>query len=243
RPRFSTTSGGSNFPPSAVPVVSCVTPLLLAGDVFADPLLGNLGQRAVGLHFLEDFLDLGIPFRIALFGCNPDRLVEQLALDDLELAARILDTLPGGQVAGDDSVEPLAGAQRQILESSVFRIVRNPGDVIEGELDVLRVPVRRLDHQLLVDVFLESGAGFGANLLAAQVGSALDVGVVAVDHDHGGCRVILVDEVEHLAALGGRRHRADADIPAALPVAGRDDRPGRRLDLVVYAQPLGEFLR
>src|SRR6185436_475587 len=39
---------------------------LLAGDVGADPLLGDRLQGAVGFHGLEDLLDLGLPFRIAL---------------------------------------------------------------------------------------------------------------------------------------------------------------------------------
>ena len=61
-------------------------------------------------------------------------------------------------------------------------------------------------------------------------------------HRERGRRVV-VDrrEIEHLGARRGRGHRADRDVPAAVPLAGGDHLPAGRDELDVDAEPLGDL--
>ena len=55
--------------------------------------------------------------------------------------------------------------------------------------------------------------------------------------------VVRLGEVEHRLPLVGRRHRADAHLPAVVPATGGDDVPGRRLPGDVHAEPVGDLGR
>src|ERR687884_161618 len=99
--------------------VGCVKPSLPGRDVEPDPFLGDRRQSAVGVHLLEDLLDFGLPFWIALVGRDPDRFSEKRLAYILELTAGLLDPLLGGKVAVDHRVQALARSECEVLEGGV----------------------------------------------------------------------------------------------------------------------------
>ncbi len=97
--------------------------------------------------------------------------------------------------------------------------------------------------RVALQVRVVRAAAADADLLAVQPARVGDRRVVLVHGDRGGRVVVGRREVEHLGPLGRDRHRADRDVPAAVPVA-RDDRlPGRRLPCDLDAHPLGDLGR
>jgi len=70
----------------------------------------------------------------------------------------------------------------------------------------------------------------------------VDAIIVGVDHDHRWRGVVGHREVEHLGAGLAGRHRADADVVAAVPATGGDHVPGGRFQAQLDAQFVGHCL-
>ncbi len=196
----------------------------------------QLAQGAVALEFGKDLANLGVPFRIVFFdGYRVGFFIQRLACQ-FEALVLIQARFCGHQI-GKYRVQPLAGTQPEVLKSHVVVVVRSDLHVFERVLQWLVFGA--IDNQILVQVAFVAGGAGQADLLAAQVLGRMDTIIRGVDHDHRRRGVVLDREVEHFGAGLARRHRADADVITAAPVARGDHVPGRCFEAQFDAQ----FLR
>ena len=133
-----------------------------------------------------------------------------------------LDRVGEAVGVGDDGVELAAGVDG--LDALV--VGRQRGDVRARRC---RDDVRVDDLERAVQPLLVGRGGADAERLAViELGQRLDL---RIDRDRDGTRVevVRIGEVDDLGATDGHAHRADRDVPAAAPAAGRDGVPARGL--------------
>src|SRR3990170_4723342 len=134
------TPGGRISP--APPICFSTSTLRLGAQVLAEPLLRDCAERPVGVHLLDDPIELldearGVELCAAVHR-DGQRLVEDVP-HDLDSRAPLLRPLQGRQ-GGDGGVEP---PHLEVLDRRHVGVVRGHLRVVDDELDLLAGDVER----------------------------------------------------------------------------------------------------
>ena len=204
----------------------------LGRDVLPEPLLGEALEGAVGMHVGDDAVEERE--QAAVFG-------------PLLSSANATETVKiGGPSRTRIGAPALTASARPLLLATIASYLRPALTAWMHSLSVgsevtcgSSVPGRcsgRRSRACRSATARRSSRYRRRRLAVIELGERLDRGIDR-DRDGTGVVVVRIGEVDDLGATDGHAHRADRDVPAAAPAAGRDGVPAGGLPVEPMSLP------